>query len=103
MPLILWDVLRTVELDPFSFPSGDSLHFRIELQQRSGEQVFRARVYRVEAFQMRPTFPDGTRESTEFVVLSDDSYTGSDHTAPTAVAALEHVLADLQRQFGAAT
>jgi hypothetical protein len=33
------------------------------------------------------------------VLLSDDSYTGSDTTSPTAEAAFAHVLAELQRQF----
>ncbi len=100
-PLILWEVVRTVELDPFSFPSGDSLHFRIEIQQRTDQpHVFRTRVWRVEGFQMRPTWPDKTRESTEFVLLSDDSYTGTEATSPSAEAALVYVLAELKRQFG---
>jgi hypothetical protein len=99
MPLVLWDVIRTVELDPFEI-GDDSLHFRIEIQQRTDQPVFRTRVWRIEAFQMRPLFPDASRESTEFVLLNDDTYTDPDATSPTADAALALVLAELQRQFG---
>ena len=49
---------------------------------------------------MRPLWPDGSHESTEFVLLDDDSYTDRDATSPTAKAALAQVLAELQRQFG---
>lgn len=99
MPLVLWEVVRTVELDPFEI-GDDALHFRIEIQQRTDQpHMFRSRVWRIEAFQMRPLWPDGSRESTEFVLLNDDSYTDRDATSPTAEAALVHVLAELQRQF----
>lgn len=104
MPLVLWEVVRTVELDPFTLGEGDSLHFRIEIQRRTDQpHVFRTRVWRIEAFQMRPLWPDGSRESTEFMLLNDDSFTDSEATSPTAEAALVCVLAELQRQFGAAS
>jgi len=104
MPIRVWEVIRTVELEPFVFDSGDSLHFRIEVQQQLAEpREFRTRVWRVEGFQMRPTWPDGTRESTKFVLLNDDSYTtASDRTSPSAEVALSRVLAELEQQFGTA-
>jgi len=103
MPIILWEVVRTVELEPFVFESGDSLHFRIEVQQRVGMLQFRTRVWRVESFHMRPTWPDGSRESTDDVLLSDDIYTKPERISSTADAALEQVLAELERQFGGST
>ncbi len=90
--------MRTVELDPFEI-GDDALHFRIEIQQRAGQPVFRTRVFRIEAFQMHPLV-DPSRESTEFVLLNDDTYTDPHATSPTAEAALVYVLAALQRQFG---
>ena len=103
MPIILWEVVRTVELEPFVFESGDSLHFRIEVQQRVGGLQLRTREWRVESLHMRPMWPDGSRESTDDVLLSDDIYTRPEHVSPTADAALEHVLAELERQFGGST
>ena len=50
-------------------------------------------------FQLRPTFPDGSHESTEFVVVSDDSYTGH-VSGPDPDDVLTRVLAELDRQFG---
>jgi hypothetical protein len=103
MPIVAGDVVRTVELEPFVFESGDSLHFRIEVQRRAGEPLFRTRVWRVESFHMRPTWPDGSRESRDDVLISDDIYTSPEHVSPTADAALEHVLAELERQFDRST
>jgi hypothetical protein len=103
MTIRMWEVVRTVELEPFVFDSGDSLQFRIEVQRQLAEPpVFRARVWRVEGFQIRPMWPDGSRESTELLLLNDDSYTGSaDRTSPSADEVLSWVLAELERQFGA--
>jgi len=46
---------------------------------------------------MRPMWPDGSRESTDDVLLSDDIDTSPEHISLTADAALEHVLAELER------
>lgn len=96
----LWEVVRTVELDPISFGSGDSLLFRIEIQRKaSAPHSYRAKVFRIETFQMRPLWPDGSRESSEAVLLSDDSYTG-DVSGSDADQVLTQVLVEIDRQFG---
>ena len=95
-----WEVVRTVELEPISFESGDSLLFRIELQRRlAAPHELRAKVWRVEAFQMRPAWPDGSRESTDSLLVSDDSYTG-EIRGTDEQEVLARVLAELERQFG---
>lgn len=103
MQLVAWEVISTVELEPFVLGNGDSLTFRIEVQKRidNDAPTYRARVFRTELFQMRPSFPDGSRESTDAVLLADDSYTPSTQqtysSGPDAMAA---VFADLDRAFG---
>jgi len=97
MPFVLREVVGTVDLESFVFESGDSLHFRIEVQQRVGGLQFRTREWRVESLHMRPMWPDGSRESTDDVLLSDDIDTSPEHISLTADAALEHVLAELER------
>lgn len=98
---IAWEVVRTVELEPLDFESGDSLRFRIEIQRSASEPtVYRSRVWRLELFQMRPLWPDETRTSTDDVLISDDSYTGEVGTSDTADETLARVLAELERQFG---
>lgn len=95
-----WEVVRTIELDPITFDNGDCLRFRIEIQRSiAAPDKYRARVFRIEMFQLRPTFPDGSRESTDEVVLSDDSYTG-DVSGGDADEVLAIALAQLDRQFG---
>jgi len=43
MPFVLREVVGTVDLESFVFESGDSLHFRIEVQQRVGGLQLRTR------------------------------------------------------------
>lgn len=100
------EVVRTLELDPISFPSGDSLSFRIEIQRRLAEpHDFRVRVWRTELFQLTPTFPSGAapHESTENVLVNDDSYSGeisgssADEVLASALEALSRQFASLRR------
>lgn len=97
---VLWTVVRTVELEPFRFTdaSGPWL-YRIEVLQRNAEPVFRTRVWRIDYYEVQPSFVGEPFLATEKLLVEDDLRTDEPQMWPSLEAALDGTLDQLERHF----
>lgn len=53
----LSELVRTVDVEPFSTDDGDALRFRLEISREVNTTRYKGRVFRLETYRLQPTFP----------------------------------------------
>ena len=100
-----WKLRDTYELDPVPTPSGDSLHFVVQVWSRDSlRTVFQARILRRDSYDIRPAFGalvgTGMDSSTVGLVVPDDSHDWEADSYETEEAAIAEALRLLNEQLG---
>lgn len=53
----IFEVVRTLDMEPFHAGSGDLFRFRLEVLREVGRNEFVGKVYRLETYRLQPSFP----------------------------------------------
>ena len=53
----LRELVRTIDVDPFSTGDGDEFRFRLEISREVNTTRYQGRVFRLETYRLQPTFP----------------------------------------------
>lgn len=53
----LSELVRTIDVEPFSASDGEAFRFRLEVSREMGTSKYKGRVFRLETYRLQPTFP----------------------------------------------
>lgn len=68
----LSELVRTIDVEPFSTGDGDALRFRLEISRDVNTTKYQGRVFRLETYRLQPTFPltdDGVIDSKDDALI----------------------------------
>ena len=53
----LFEVVKVLDVEPVEVGDGEAFRFRLEIRRELGSDSYEGRVYRLETYRLRPTFP----------------------------------------------
>ena len=58
----LYEVVKTIDVEPFEAGGGDLYRFRLEVINELNTNIYNGKVYRLETYRLQPTFPQSDGE-----------------------------------------
>ena len=97
----LFEVVKTLDLEPFQAGDGDAFRFRLEILHDLSADSYKGKVYRLETYRLQPTFPQSKESLPDWkndalIYVADDMF---DSDALTGISAQE-VVDKFQRTIG---
>lgn len=103
----MYDVVKVVQLAPIKVPNKEvePFVFRVEvLRKRGSKNNFHARVYRMETYRLRPTFPQKSgkpfiKQSDEPILVEDFSQDWENIKGKSAEETIKKVIRKIEEIF----